>query len=287
MNALRRHATNTLCLAIPVAAYALPTSAVLQLIGRARTPGLHLAALLATPAVFILLFTLTCGLLSLPTHGGIVPGKFPRDTGHRIYFRRRIYGTCWTTLFYCKPVYFIVLHLPWLRTLTFRLFGYRGSLRFTVYPDCWLRDLVLLDLGPGAYLSNRCTIGTNICHMNNTITVDRITVGERAIVGHLAMVAHGCRIGLHAEVGVGSGIGINARIGDHAHIGPMCMVDHYAEVGARTRVGARSYIGAGARIAAGLHLPAGALIPPKAIIREQHEVERYVSSASHVPVELQ
>ena len=32
----------------------------------------------------------------------------------------------------------------------FRIFGYRGSMDFTIYPDTWIRDLPLLDFGEGA-----------------------------------------------------------------------------------------------------------------------------------------
>jgi hypothetical protein len=48
----------------------------------------------------------------------------------------------------------------------FRLFGYRGSMKFTVYPDTWIRDLPLLMFGEGAYVSNRATLRTNIVLSN-------------------------------------------------------------------------------------------------------------------------
>jgi hypothetical protein len=69
-----------------------------------------------------------------------------------------MYGLCWTSLYYCKPVYHFCLCVPWLKALVFRLFGYRGDLNFTVYPDTWIRDLPLLDFGKGAYISNRATL---------------------------------------------------------------------------------------------------------------------------------
>jgi hypothetical protein len=52
--------------------------------------------------------------------------------------------------------------------LAFRLLGHRGSLDFKVDPDTWIRDLPLRDLGPGAYVSNRATLGTNMVLSNTT-----------------------------------------------------------------------------------------------------------------------
>ena len=65
--------------------------------------------------------------------------------------------------------------------LALRLFGYKGSLDVTIYPDAWLRDLPLLDLSPGAYVANRATMGTNMVRPDGTILVDRITVGAGAV----------------------------------------------------------------------------------------------------------
>src|SRR5580704_8322470 len=65
-------------------------------------------ALLCCPFLYAVLFTLVAGLLSIPHQKGIIAGKFPRDVGHRVYFHRRLYGLCWTALFYFKPVYFLI-----------------------------------------------------------------------------------------------------------------------------------------------------------------------------------
>ena len=100
-----------------------------------------------------------------------------------------------------------------LRRCVFRIFGYRGSLNFTVYPDTWIRDLPLLKLGNGAYIPNRATLGTDLVLTNGRILSDFITVEDGACVGHMSMLAPGVHVGRKAEVGVGCGIGIQTALG--------------------------------------------------------------------------
>ena len=280
-SSLRRNLTNLLCAAIPLLVYALPGSALYVLIN-ISIPLVQYAAILFSPALFSLGFVLTAGAISYPFHSGIVAGKFPRDPRHATYSKRKIYGTCWTTVFYCKPVYYFILNSKFLKTLTFRLFGYEGGMDFTVYPDVWIRDMRLLKLGKNAYLSNRCTIGTNICHMDKTISVGPISIGENSIVGHLAMIAHGVEVGDNSEVGVGCGIGLKVQIGHRTTIGPTCSVNHYARIGSNVFIGTKSYIGAAAQIANGIKIPAGAIIPDKANIKTQEQVQQYVSALTRV-----
>src|SRR5690349_20400596 len=92
---------------IPVVCYALPSLVIFLLLK--STPGwIRSASLLLSPAIFSLVFVLTAGLISRPCHDGIIAGKFKRDTGTLIYGKRRIYGSCWTTVYYCKPVYYLL-----------------------------------------------------------------------------------------------------------------------------------------------------------------------------------
>ena len=144
----------------------------------------RLAVLSAAPLLYAILYVGIAGLLSLPHHKAIVPGVFPVDLSDPVYSRRKLYGLCWTSVYYFTPIYFLFLSIPFLKKILFRLFGYRGGLDFTVYPDTWIRDLPLLNFGRGAYLSNRATIGTNIILTNGHILVDGITVDEGGLVGH-------------------------------------------------------------------------------------------------------
>jgi hypothetical protein len=149
--------------------FGLPLMATWGLVHLASGSGWVWPALLIAPLVYTLCFVLTAGALSLPFQSGIIAGKFPRDLRHPVYRKRRFYGLCWTSVYYFKPLYFLCLTIPWLKWATFRLFGYRGQMDFTIYPDTWIRDLPLLELGRGAYIANRATLGTNIPLSNGKV----------------------------------------------------------------------------------------------------------------------
>jgi acyl-[acyl carrier protein]--UDP-N-acetylglucosamine O-acyltransferase len=242
--------------------YALPAAALLLAAAAIPSDALRLAALLvALPLGYPTLFVLVAAAISRPFQRAIIPGKFPRDVTHPVYRARRIYGLCWTTVYYNKPLYFLVLSIPALRRLTFRAFGYRGQLDFTIYPDTWIRDLPLLDFGAGAYLANRATIGTNMALSNGTSFVDRITVGANATVGHLAVLAPGVVIGAGAEIGATAVIGIHVKIGERTSVQPCAGVNHAARIGDGVIVGTASYIGAAAVLDAGVHVAPAAAVP--------------------------
>jgi carbonic anhydrase/acetyltransferase-like protein (isoleucine patch superfamily) len=219
------------------------------------------------------LFAVWAGILSRPFQWALKPGRFTRDLRAADYRARRLYGLCWTAVYYCTPIYFLVLSLPPLKRLVFRLFGLPGSCDFTTYPDTWLRDLPLVELGPGAYLSNRATIGTNIVMANGRILVDRVRIGARALIGHLSMLGPGADIGSGAEIGVGCGVGLRTRIGPGATIGPMSTVGNGVQIGARTKVGMQCLIGSGATLAAGLRLPDRMHVPRRTVLRTQADVD--------------
>jgi acetyltransferase-like isoleucine patch superfamily enzyme len=230
------------------------------------------AAVLA-PAVFVIAYILIAGSLARLTIGAIVPGRFPRDLGHRVYGPRRLYALCWTAIYYCGPVYNTLLAVPALKRVGLRLFGYRGSLRFVTYPDTWLRDLPLLDIADDAYLSNKATIGTNMCLKGGDIIVGRITIGARAMIGHLTMLAPGVRICEDVEIGVGAGIGLNVHIGIRSRVGPCVVLDHGSFIGANCTIGTRAYIGKKAVIGDGVTIPPGLVVPERAVVRNSDDLE--------------
>ncbi len=228
--------------------------------------------------IFGLSFLSLAGLLSYPSQHAIIRGRFPRENFHRIYFWRRIYGCCWASVFYFKPLYFVFLSIPILRKTMFRLFGYRGQLQFTIYPDSWIRDLPLLQFGKGSYCSNRATLGSNMCLQDGTILVDRIVLGDRSVVGHLAMLAPGVRLGHDVEIGAGAALGIRCRMSDGARVGASCSFNHGAMVGARTEVGGHSCLGLRAEIGPDLNLPVGSMVPAGASVKTQADVDHYFST---------
>jgi len=226
------------------------------------------------PLIFAFSFVTIGGILSNFARHAIIPGTFPRENFHKIYFWRRVYGTTWTQLFYFSPLYSICLAVPLFKKYMLYLYGYRGiSSNFVVYPDTWLRDLPVLQFGDKAYLSNKATIGTNMCLTDGTILVDKVSVGTAGLVGHLAMIAPGAVIGEHAEIGVGCSIGIRAIIKPYASIKPDCVINHGAIIGEGTSIGALSHIGMRAKIGAGIKIPPGSNIKAGTIVENQDQLD--------------
>lgn len=182
-------------------------------------------------------FPILAGVLSRAGTFAVVEGRIPRDLGHRIYAWRRVHGICWTSLYYHPPVYALVLAIPPLRNVVLRLFGYRGQLRFTIYPDVWVRDWPLIDIGEDAYIANKATISPNMALADGTLVVAPVSVGARVLVGHGALIAPGTMLGDRARVGTGASVGFGTRVGTGASIGDIAGLDHHVRVGAAASVG--------------------------------------------------
>lgn len=251
---------------------ALPAAALIAALGAWAAP----LALLA----YLLSYGLVAGLLSLPFQWGVQPGKFQRDVTTPLYRARRLYGLCWTAIFYCPGVLHLFLSSPALKTALLRLFGYRGALDVTFYPDTWVRDLPLLDLHPDAYLANKATVGTNTVLTNGQILVDRVRVEAGAVVGHAAALGAGSRIGEGAELGFSAAVGMKSRVGARTRIGGCTAIEHGVSVGKDVVIGVGCVIASRARIADGLVIPAGTLVPARTALRSQEDVEILLSGRS-------
>lgn len=231
-------------------------------------PLLGIALMLAGP----LAYALAAGFLSRLHRRHVIEGRMPVDTGLRSYFHRRLYGLCWTSIYYSGPLYFVILSVPLLKRTVFRLFGYRGSMDFTIYPDTWIRDLPLLNFGRGTYLSNKATVGSNMIFVHNgkqSIVVGRIDIGAGSMIGHAALVGPGTWIGENVVMGVGSAIGRKASIGDRTMIGDVMVVDHGGTVGRDCVLGTRSYVGLKAHVPDGVHVPTLGTATRKAVSSER------------------
>ncbi|MBX7181917.1 MAG: hypothetical protein K1X82_07380 [Bacteroidia bacterium] len=237
---------------------------------------LKLLVLASTPLVYSLLFGVTAGILSRPFQAGIIKGVFPRDVRFPIYAMRRLYGICWTSVYYFKPVYGIILSMPWFKAVVFRLFGYKGSLNFNLAPDTWIRDLPLLKVEEGAYAANRSTIGTNICLGDGNIIVGGVTLKKKAMIGHLSMVGVGVRLGENSEIGVGCMLGLKTDLGNNSSIDPGCVISHRVKIGQNSKIGADSFIGNEVIIGDNITIPSNTQIPDKAEVLTQEDVERWV-----------
>ena len=260
----------------------LHAAALALAVGVARWLGGVTAWWVVVPLYAVALPTFA-GLSTWPVQRHVVAGKFDRDPRTPLYRGRLIYGAAWTAVFYCKPLYHAILILPPLKAWTLRLFGYRGSLAATLYPDTWIRDLPLLHLGDGAYVANRATLGTNIVLANGRILVGPIRLGPGALIGHLTMIAPGCEIGSKADVGVGCAIGMSVRLEDGVRVGPTCTIDHGAVVGARTVVGPMTYLGKRVRLGPDLRIPAGTVIPDRTRIETPSQLLSFLALATTQP----
>ncbi len=230
------------------------------------------------PLIYGFAYLLVCVILSFPFHRDIHAGVWPRSLSNAKYFRRRLYGLCWTFVYYSQAIYNFSLSSSWLKTVLFRGFGYKGSMGFIVYPDSWIRDLPLLFLGDAAYISNKATLATNIALQKNKILVDEIHLGNEAMVGHLSIVGPGSRIGDKSELGAFSVTGLTVKLDENVHTGGSCSIAHFVKIGPNVSIGHCCFIGASAKIASGLRIPDGTLIPSRAKIETQAEIDALVDS---------
>ena len=253
--------------------FGIPLAIVLLPVALHLSAGSILITAVTAPFIYCAFFVLTAGVISLPFRASVAPGTLPRDLAHPVYARRRLYNLCWTSVYYNKPAYFLCLSVPWLKRAVFRLFGYRGSMEFTVYPDTWIRDLPLLSFGEGAYISNRATVGTNIVMNDGTILVDRISVGKCAQIGHLCLLAPGASVGDGAVVGVAASLGIRATVGENTSVQPMATLNHGARVGAGSTVGHGAYLGVRCQVDSGVSLPVQSFVGSRTKIRSQEQAD--------------
>jgi carbonic anhydrase/acetyltransferase-like protein (isoleucine patch superfamily) len=240
------------------------------------------AGVMLIPVVFIFSFITIAGVLSRFAQKGIIKGKFPRELTHPVYILRRIYGACWTQVFYFKPIYSVALTIPILKSYMFRLFGYKApSTQFVVYPDSWIRDLPCLWVGKGAYVANRSTIGTNICLSDGTIYVDRVKIEDKAMVGHLSIIGPGAKLRESCEIGIRATVGIKCVVGKSAKIFAESGLNHGTLIGKNSEIGTRSFLGLKVEIGDNIKVPAGSSIPAGTIIRTQDECDKLIIKDRH------
>jgi hypothetical protein len=84
--------------------YGLPLLFVAWAYNLLNSSGWRWIVLVIAPMTYAAMMAFVSAVLSLPHQSAIVPVLFPRDLNCRIYFHRRLHGTCWTALYCCKPV---------------------------------------------------------------------------------------------------------------------------------------------------------------------------------------
>lgn len=263
--------------------YGLPVVAVALPLLYSHSIAFTVIWLACIPIIYAFIYGLVSGILSLPFQRGIIKGVFPRTTRFPLYAMRRLYGLCWSSVYYFTPVYSIILNVPFFRTVILRLFGYRGSLNINLYPDAWIRDLPLLRIEDGVYISNRCSLGSNVSLIQGYTMVGNITIKKGALIGAHAKVGLGATIGENTEFGIESITGLHVKMGSNNIIGACCEISHYAKIGNNNKIGICSYIGTGAVIGDNLILPNKIIIPDKAEVYSMQDVTK-LAQEQNIPM---
>lgn len=237
----------------------------------------NLIAILVTPVLFLLVFSVLCGLLSIPGRKYIRKGKVNRDLNNKEYAMRRLHAVPWTLMYYCSPIYFVILSVPLLKRVVFRLFGYKDSLDFNLHPDTWIRDLPVLHVGKGSYLANKSSVATNMVLMHGMLLVDDVTIGENSCVGMSAMVGPGTRMGNSTFVDTAAMTGLRCWFKDNVKVGEAAGVQHGVVVEENSKIGPGSIIGLRCKIGPNIKIPEGSHIHAGVRIRTQQEAESYFS----------
>lgn len=192
----------------------------------------------------------------------IRPGRFRRDSADEIYQSRIKYTNSLRKFVYNPVLLEVIFGNSELKNLFFRAFGYQGQTDFTIYPNCWIRDLALLDIGERVYLADGIVLGTNqVSTDQEFLTVDGISIGARTIFDQQCMVGYGAQIGSDCIIGVRAAIGMKTSIGDGCIIRPGTTISHHCKVGYNVKVGYKAFIGDFSVIEDGVEIPDGAQIP--------------------------
>ena len=203
----------------------------------------------------------------------IKKGHFKRDEQTPDYKSRLIYTEKLRSFVYNPAIMNEILSDWDLKRLFFRTFGYKGSLDFTIYPNAWLRDLPLLDIGEGCYLADNILLGTNmVSHNQQFIDVGPITIGDRTIFNQRCAVGNDVTIGKDCRIGFSVGIGIRCTIGDNVSIGEYSFIAHGVKVGKNVTIGQCSHIGNMIIVEAGVVLPPNTKIPAYSRVTKDGEI---------------
>lgn len=144
----------------------------------------------------------------------IGPGRFRRDASDHRYAARFGYTAALRRYVYNPAALERIFGDPSLKALFLRTFGYKGHTDFTVYPNAWLRDLPLLNIGRRCYLADGIVLGTNqVSPDQQWLTVEGISIGDDTVFDQQCMVGYGTRIGRDCVIGARVMIGMRARIG--------------------------------------------------------------------------
>ena len=198
-------------------------------------------------------------------------GTVPRRADDPVYRGRLAYTQALRRFVYNPAVFNEVLWDPELKERFFRVFGYRGNLDFTLYPDAWIRDLALpgFEIGKRVYLADGIVLGTNQVSPDQTkLRVGPIAIGDDTIFDQDCKVGLGTTIGRDCKFGISSNVGLMSTVGDGVVVSALAAIGHFVTVGRDVVFGEQCHIGNKSRVEDGARIPARTYVPAKSLVRK-------------------
>ncbi|MCB0662059.1 MAG: hypothetical protein KDC24_04930 [Saprospiraceae bacterium] len=235
---------------------------------------------------FVDLSTIVLTLRELSTNipfqravNNIKSGKFKREKDNPDYQDRILYTRQLRAFVYNPAIMDAILSDEKVKSLFFRTFGYNGSLDFTIYPNSWLRDLPLLDIGKGTYLADGILLGTNqVTPDQQWICTGKITIGENCIfdqgcsIGLNSRLGNNCTIGFEVAIGLKNQLGENVKIGGRSNIAHGCRIGNNVTIPDCCRIGSFSIIEDGVELEEFSDGPAFSLVTKEGIFSRRRMV---------------
>jgi acetyltransferase-like isoleucine patch superfamily enzyme len=221
----------------------------------------------------------------------IKAGKFERDRNDKDYNDRIVYTQELRNFIYNPAVLNVIFGEQELKEKFFRAFGYKGTVNFTIYPKCWLRDLPLLDIGNNVYLGDNILLGTNqVTPDQKTLVVGKIKIGDDCIfnqgcsVGGKTTIGNACIIGFETAIGFGNRMGNEIKIGERSTIGHCNKIGDNVTIGYMSKIGHFCIIEEGVEIDEMAEIPSYSLVTKEGIFSRRNTnnikpIERKLSAA--------
>lgn len=205
----------------------------------------------------------------------IKAGQFDRNPESKDYEDRLVYTKVLRKFIYNPAILNEIFSDASLKEHFFRTFGYQGALDFTIYPNCWLRDLPLLDIGSGTYLADGILLGTNqVSTDQKVLRVGTIKIGERCVFDQQCKVGYNSVIGDHCIIGIQTAIGLKCTMGNNVKVGEATTIRHGVTIGDNVQIGAETQIGNFCMIEEGVIIPEFTRIPSFSLVTSEGIFDR-------------
>lgn len=204
--------------------------------------------------------------LQNPVFQGIVKnikeGTFYRDLSTKDYKDRVLYTKELRNFVYNPSILNVIFTDKEIKELFFKTFGYKGNLDFTIYPNCWLRDLPLLNIGKGVYLGDGILLGTNQIEVDQEkIKVGFIDIGDKSIFDQRCAIGLNTSIGKNCVLSYQASVGLKNKIGNAVKVGANSTIGHGTKIGNEVTIADFCKIGSFVIIDEGLKFPEFTNIP--------------------------